>query len=413
MLFCEDCANKGKGERDDMPGWYSVDEERLPVELPDIKDFRLKNEKGVPLNNAPDAWKYTECPYCGQKAERELEVSDTFLDSSWYFLGYLSMKDGVWIEDNLKSESPFDSKVLQKWMPVDAYIGGAEHAVLHLLYSRFVTMALHDMGYLEFEEPFPFLFTHGLIIKDGSKMSKSKGNVINPDEYIGKFGADVLRLYLMFLGPYEQGGDFSDTGIEGMSRFLDRVWDLFDNHLDKAFTEKNIDNELQIKMHQTIKKVTNDMSKFKYNTAIASIMEFTNLLRDLASNEGIDEAKRKNVKSPIWNKSLSVLSKMMAPFAPFFAEEIWTSKLGKTFSVHDSAWPDYKDEYTKETKVIVAVQVNGKLRTTLNLDRELATKRKELIKVAKSNKKVSKWLKKGKLKDTIFVAGKLVNFVVE
>lgn len=410
MLYCESCEKEGRGERKDLPGWYSVPEEDLPVELPDIKDFKPKGGGKSPLANAPDAWKKTKCPECGGEAERELEVSDTFLDSSWYFLAYLHMRDGKWEK---AKNGPFDEKLLEKWLPVDAYIGGAEHAVLHLLYARFITMALHDMEYLDFEEPFPFLFTHGLLIKEGAKMSKSRGNVVVPDKYIEKFGADTLRSYLMFLGPYDQGGDFRDTGIEGMNRFLNRVWMLYKENKDMALVEEESSNEVLIKMHQTIKKVTEEIQELSYNTALAGIMEFVNLLRDLSEGEGAKRIGEDNVRSKDWDEALRILALLLAPFAPHMAEEIWVEELGQRFSIHNHAWPKFNPEHTRELEVTIAAQVNGRLRATVIVARGEAEDREKVENEAKKEKNVKKYLKGKDIKETIFVPGKIVNFVTK
>jgi leucyl-tRNA synthetase len=409
MVFCKACKKKGKGEVKSMPGWYSVPEKDLPVKLPDVKDFKPKGDGTSPLSNAPSAWKYTKCPGCGTKAERELDVSDTFLDSSWYFLAYPNLKTKDWSGTKL----PFNKEITKKWLPVDAYIGGAEHAVLHLLYSRFVTMALKDWDYLPFEEPFPFLFGHGLLIKDGAKMSKSRGNIVVPDDYIEKFGADALRTYLMFLGPFDQGGDFRDTGMEGMQKFMMRVWELYMKYKDTVLIEGKSANEILVKMHQTIKKVTEDIQEFKYNTAIAAIMEFVNLLRELAQAEGVDRIGRRKVRCAEWDQALETLALILAPFAPYMTEEIWVEKLGRKFSVHTSPWPTYVEKLVQETQVTVAVQVDGKLRGTLSLDREVALDKDKVVSKAKKDKKVAKWLKGKSVKNTIFVGGKLVNFVTK
>ena len=369
-------------------GWVPVPDSDLPVLLPDIKDFKPKGDGTSPLHNASESWKKVKCPKCGKMAERELDVSDTFLDSSWYFLRYPSTRSAR------SGQLPFDPEITKKWLPVDAYIGGAEHAVLHLLYARFVTMVLKDLGYLAFEEPFPFLFGHGLIIKDGAKMSKSKGNVVNPDEYINKFGADALRAYLMFLGPFDQGGDFRDTGIEGMKRFLGRVWNLFEN------PKKATGGDLQkvcFKAHQTIKKVTKEISQFKYNTSIASIMELTNLV----SEKGAD------------NKILKCLVQLLAPFAPHLSEEIWVSVLGQPFSVHKAPWPVYNAKYTQSEFASVIIQINGKTRAVLQIDADMSKDKEKVIGLAKKDEKIAKWLKDSKIKKEIFVDGKLVNFVIE
>jgi leucyl-tRNA synthetase len=376
MVNCKDC------------GWQAVPEKDLPVLLPDVKDFKPQGDGTSPLHNAPESWKKVKCPNCGKVAERELDVSDTFLDSSWYFLRYPS------IGSETENELPFDPTITKKWLPVNVYIGGAEHAVLHLLYARFVTMFLKDQGYLDFEEPFPYLFGHGLIIKDGSKMSKSKGNIVNPDEYIKKYGADVLRMYLMFLGPYDQGGDFRDTGMEGMERFLGRVRRLFEN--SKKLDAKN-EKALYTKLHQTIDKVTDDLSKFKFNTSIAAIMELVNAI----SEYGADKETQKS------------LLLLLAPFAPHLSEELWVEVLGQPFSIHKASWPHYNAKFTASDEAVIIVQVNGKLRGQITVGNELASDKEAVIKLAKDNEKVEKWIKGGRIRKEIFVPGKLINFVVE
>jgi leucyl-tRNA synthetase len=373
MINCKDC------------GWQPVPESDLPVLLPDIKNFKPEGEGVSPLHNAPEGWKKVKCPKCSRVAERELDVSDTFLDSSWYFLRYPSI--GSETEDKL----PFDPEITKKWLPVNAYIGGAEHAVLHLMYARFVTMVLKDLGLLDFEEPFPFLFGHGLIIKDGAKMSKSKGNVVNPDEYIAKFGADALRTYLMFLGPFDQGGDFRDTGIEGMSRFLGRVWRLFSSEV------KVQKPEVKVKMHQIIKKVTEDMSKFKYNTTIASIMELTNTI----SASGADTESLKN------------LCLLLAPFAPHMTEELWVEYLHMPFSIHKAPWPLYEAKYIVQKEATLVIQINGKVRSQLVIGSSDAADKEKVEKLARKDEKIAKYLDGVKIKNIIFVSGKILNFVTE
>ncbi len=391
MINCKDC------------GWQAVPEDDLPVLLPDIKEFKPQGDGTSPLHNAPESWKKVNCPNCGKFAERELDVSDTFLDSSWYFLRYPS------VDAKSSTSLPFDIEITKKWLPLNAYIGGAEHAVLHLLYSRFVTMFLKDQGYLNFDEPFPFFFGHGLIIKDGAKMSKSKGNVVNPDEYIEKFGADTLRTYLMFLGPFDQGGDFRDTGIEGMGRFLGRVRRLFDNFEAKprAFESPGSAVAMTI-MHKTIKKVTEDISKFKYNTAISVIMEYVNFLTE------------HRTPTTIHSKNLEVLLQLMAPFAPFLTEELWQKHFSHNqkltthnfSSIHLSSWPEYDEKYLISDEVTIIVQVNGKLRGQFTVSREYSQNKDKMIELAKEDQKVSEHLKDQKILKEIFVPGKLVNFVV-
>lgn len=373
-------------------GWQPVPEKDLPILLPKIKDFKPKGDGSSPLDNAPSEWKKTKCPKCDGEAQRELDVSDTFLDSSWYFLGYPFMKNGKWSN----GAEPFDKKILDKWMPVDAYIGGAEHAVLHLLYARFVTMVLHDLGYLSTEEPFPFLYSHGLIIKDGTKMSKSKGNVIVPDDYIERYGADALRCYLMFMGSFDSGGDFRDTGMVGMYKFLQRVWSTF---LDKQKMSEQTSVELEQALHQTIKKVGEDMPAFKFNTAIASMMEFMNEWK----KDGMMLGKR---------DGLSFL-KLLAPLAPYMTEELYQKiSGGSSGSVHKSGWPEFDQKKAKESVVEIAVQVNGKLRDVLSLDAVEVRDEKVVVETALESEKIKKWISDGKYKKAVFVPGRLVNFVV-
>ena len=385
MLECPNC------------GLVPVSEKDLPVLLPDVKDFKPK-EGHSPLENAPDKWKFVKCPKCGSEAKREVDVSDTFLDSSWYFLAYPNLGTSEW----KGTKTPLNKKITQKWLPVNAYIGGAEHAVLHLLYSRFVSMVLYDLGFLKFEEPFPFLYSHGLIIKDGAKMSKSKGNIVVPDAYVTKFGADTLRTYLMFLGPYGQGGDFRDTGIEGMYRFIKRVWGLF-NFIDTEPAllrgqRVGIENNINIKMHQTIKKVTEDLANFRYNTAISAIMEYVNALRAEPAN--------------INHESLKVLAQLIAPFAPHLAEEAWVNILGEKFSIHLSGWPSFDAKSISQDKIVLIIEINGKKRSQVIVAKSIAHQKKKVVEICQKDVKVAKQLQGKKIKDVIFIPEKIVNFVI-
>lgn len=375
MTKCETC------------GWQPVDEGELPVVLPEISDFKPKGDGTSPLANAPESWKKTKCAKCGGVAERELDVSDTFLDSAWYYLAYPHMNEGKWVEGE-----PFDKEILKTWLPVDAYIGGAEHAVLHLLYARFVNQALHDWGYLDFAEPFPFLFGHGLIIKDGAKMSKSKGNVVNPDEYVKRYGADALRAYLMFLGPYDQGGDFRDTGMQGMYRFLERVWKLVHSKAVTDLTSPAVDKKLQ----QTIKKVSTNLPTFSYNTSIAAIMELVNVIKQGDETGVISQA------------DVLKLLQLLAPFAPFMTEELWV-ELGGEGSIHKSSWPTYEE--VKDEIVSVPIQVNGKLRAVLEFEVDDSRDQEVVEKRARADERVRQWLGEKETK-VIFVPGKMLNFVV-
>lgn len=455
MIYCEACAETKKGEREDMPGWYAVPEDQLPVELPYIENYQPKGSGVSPLAQDRE-WMRVGCPGCGGEARRETDVSDTFLDSAWYFLRYLatdidwapfpskkfrlpdvgyqisdSQKSGSESEirlsgnRNLKSDEP---EKRTKWLPVDMYIGGAEHSVLHLMYVRFVTMALYDWEYLDFEEPFPRFYAHGLIIKDGAKMSKSKGNVVVPDEYIKKYGADSLRTYLMFLGPFDQGGDFKDTGIEGMNRFIRRVWDLVTNSRDYIVSSKEEAKEVLRTMHKTVKRVTEDMEGLRYNRAVAGIMEYVNFLRETAKGEG--GRGKGEVKCAEWEEALQTLLKLLAPFAPHMTEELWQSVNTKTkelknkrtvprslgssvsWSVHFQAWPVFDPELVKEEILKIPVQVNGRLRGIVIVNESEAGSQEVVEAKAREIEAVNKHLDGKSAKKVIFVPARLINFVV-
>ena len=401
MIFCESCHANSKGERGEMPGWYAVSESDLPVELPYIEDYRPRGIGVSPLARDLSFYK-VKCPGCGKEARRETDVSDTFLDSAWYFLRYPSVgyKKAVW-----------DPEISKKWLPVNSCIGGAEHAVLHLMYARFMTMVFYDWGLINFEEPFSRFYAHGLLIKEGAKISKSKGNVIVPDKYIEKHGADTLRVYLMFLGPYDAGGDFRDTGIEGMGRFLKRVWTLYQNHKGNLVTREQDRKQITIKTHQTIKKVTEDMQNLRFNTAIAAIMELVNLLYDKVETKE-DKAANAAPLAKEWEEALGVLPQLLAPLAPHLSEEIWVETLGEKYSVHLSSWPKFDPEFIQESQVTLIIQVNAKLRGQLRLNEADSQDQAKVEEMAKRDEKVALWLKGGKIRKTIFVPGKLINFVL-
>ncbi len=406
MIHCDDC------------GWQPVPEEELPVVLPEVKEWRPGSSRVTgksPLETAPESWLYAKCPNCGKRAKRETDVSDTFLDSAWYFLRYPS------IGHRRSKFAPFDAEMTKKWLPVDAYIGGAEHAVLHLLYSRFVWMALKDWGYLrgiDSDEPFPFLFSHGLIIKDGAKMSKSRGNIVNPDEYIERYGVDALRMYLMFVGPYDQGGDFRDTGMVGMYRFLERVWRLFQGLQGTSNKQQATHPELERKLHQTIKKVTEDLGKFKYNTAIAALMELTN-----SWQQELKQQATSNKKQVLSREDAIKIVKLLAPLAPYVAEELFQRlnsklkmqnvKFRKEGSVHLQSWPEWEGELVKEEEATVVVQVNGKVRASLEVKRQMASSKEQVVVLSRQNRKIQRWLEGKKIKSVVWVEGKLINFVLE
>ncbi len=406
MIFCEACAEKIKGAHQQVlrpraqdrgargeftkgelknPGWFAVPENKLPVELPYIDEFRPTGTDKSPLAIVESFYK-TTCPKCGGEARRETDVSDTFLDSAWYYLRYIDVNN---------NKKPFDKSRAKKWLPVDMYIGGPEHSVLHLLYTRFITKALHDFGHLEFDEPFTKFRAHGLIIKEGAKMSKSRGNVVNPDEYIEKFGADALRMYLMFLAPLEQGGDFRDAGILGITRFLEKAWKLFQRDTNMRIHANDTNNKLRKILHQSIKKVTEDIETLKYNTAISQLMI---LLNEIEKSGELSHA------------TAGTFLKLLAPFAPHITEELWHEALGNITSIHTESWPKYDSKLIEEENFELIVQVNGKVRDTIILPR--GTAEAMVVEAAHGSAQVVKYFADKKIKKTIFVKDKLINFVV-
>jgi len=368
IIYCEKC------------GVVPVPEQDLPVELPLIDDFR-PDDTGVSPLARHEEWYFVKCPQCGGRARRETDVSDTFLDSAWYHLRYPSTEF---------SDRPFDPARTKQWLPVSSYIGGNEHAVLHLLYSRFICMVLYDLKLLPFDTPYPRFRAHGLIVKDGAKMSKSRGNVVVPDTYIQQWGADTFRMYLMFLGPFQEGGDFRDSGIVGQRRFLEKVWVLV--HEAAAKGGKATAEAVQ-KLHRTIRKVSADTEALQYNTAIAAMMEYLNELKHGEVNRELIEP----------------LVIMLAPYAPHIAEELWSVLGGKT-SVFEARWPAYDEGLASAGNVEIAIQVNGKLRSRLTVPRGMAEK--DVLARVLADAAVKKFVDGQKVKKVIFVQDRLVNLVV-
>jgi leucyl-tRNA synthetase len=361
-------------------GAVPVPEKDLPVVLPYIQDFR-PDDSGISPLARHEEWYRVACPQCGGEGRRETDVSDNFLDNSWYFLRYPSTD---------RDDVAFDPALTKKWLPVSSYIGGNEHAVLHLLYARFITMVLHDLGYLAFEEPFTRFRAHGMIVREGAKMSKSRGNIINPDEYINAWGADSFRMYLMFLGDYQQGGDFRDAGISGVKRYLDRLWASVSDHRTDGAPDTGVMSEL----HRTIKKVGDDIGKLGYNTAIAALMSYMNVLR-----EGERRPHRDEIEPVV---------QLTAPFAPHLAEELW-ERLGHTASVFDSGWPPFDPALIVDATVTYAVQVNGKLRGTIVV--AAGTTEAAARAAAQAEPSIARHIT-GEPTRVVFVPGKLINFVV-
>ncbi|MDP9201931.1 MAG: leucine--tRNA ligase, partial [Gemmatimonadota bacterium] len=367
IIYCESC------------GTVPVPEKDLPVVLPFIEDFK-PDDSGVSPLARHEEWYRVACPRCGKTGRRETDVSDTFLDSAWYFLRYASVG---------RDDVPFEKTVTKKWLPVNSYIGGNEHAVLHLLYSRFITMVLHDAGHLEFEEPFTRFRAHGHIIREGAKMSKTQGNIVNPDEYIEEWGADAFRSYLMFLGPYEHGGDFRDQSISGTRRFLDRLF----ASVQSMSADSEPDLSVMRKLHRTIRKVGEDIPRLSYNTAVAAMMEYMNVLR-------------RGERTPHRDEVLPLIP-LVSPFAPHIAEELW-EQTGGTGSVFDAAWPSFDAALATEDSIELVVQVNGKVRSKITVARDIPEE--AAVMAALADPTVAKFVK-GAPKKIIFVPGRVLNIV--
>lgn len=389
IIYCEKC------------GAVPVPEKDLPVVLPTEVDF--KGDAQSPLTKMPEFYE-VKCPSCGGKARRETDTMDTFVDSSWYYARYCS----PW------SNEIFDKEEVDYWMPVDQYIGGIEHAVMHLLYARFFSMVLNDLGLLKEREPFKKLLTQGMVIKDGSKMSKSKGNVVDPDDIIKKYGADTVRLFMLFAAPPQKDLDWSDKGVEGSFRFLNRVWRFMQKnkglYIDGAVVDNsNLSTELKklrIELHRTIKLVTHDIEeRMQYNTAIARMMELTNAMYAVADSE-LSSTEGKKVFSEIVDKFLPILN----PFVPHFAEELW-SIFGKKTLLADEKWPEYIEELTIRDEIEIVFQINGKIKSKANVSSDITEE--EMKKLAHLDAKMAEILSGKQIIKEIVVPGKLVNIVVK
>lgn len=383
MIRCEKC------------GYVPVPEKDLPVLLPRDVEFKPTGES--PLKSV-ETFVRTTCPSCGGKAERETDTMDTFVDSSWYFLRYLSPKDG---------KQAFDSDLVNRWLPVDQYIGGVEHAILHLLYARFFTKVLYDAGLVSFDEPFTRLFTQGMITKGGVKMSKSKGNAVQPDTLIEKYGADTYRLYTLFLGPPEYDAEWDDRAVEGAFRFLNRVWRLAQETIERgnspaAPAETPEDRAVLRKIHSTIAKVTKDLTgAFKFNTAVSSLMELTNALF---------KYKESNRANPaVLREGVVVLVRLLGPFAPHIAEELWRDFGEKSFLLH-APWPKADPAYLDEDEVEIPVQVNGRVRGRVKTKPQASEK--EILEKVRLEYDWAAHLEEGKVKKIVYVPGKILNLVV-
>lgn len=390
IIYCPHC------------GEVLVPEDQLPVRLPEDVSFTAGAKS--PLATSEE-FVHCKCPKCGADATRETDTMDTFLCSSWYYLRYT---------DAHNDKMPFDKELNNYWGPVDQYIGGIEHAILHLLYSRFFVKVLRDAGLVDYDEPFSNLLTQGMVIKDGAKMSKSLGNVVSPEEILSKYGADTARLFILFAAPPERELEWSDQGVEGSFRFLNRIWRIvqaFEAVLAQKVTEydhsnlSEADKDLRRVLHSSIKKVTNDIeTRFNFNTAISTMMELVNAL--YAYKEA---AKEPN--SGLIYEAISDLIKMMSPFVPHITEELWRGAIDANSSVHEQSWPECDEEALKVDNVEIVLQVNGKVRGRLTVPAE-ATK-EELEKIAMADANVQAHIGDATVRKVICVPGRLVNIVAK
>lgn len=385
MIYCEDC------------GWVPEKEENLPVMLPTDVEFTGKGESPLATSKT---FRDTVCPVCGKPAKRELDTMDTFLDSSWYFLRYCDARN---------TEEAFSKEKVDYWMNVDQYIGGVEHAILHLMYARFFQMALYDLGYVSQEEPFENLLTQGMVIKDGAKMSKSLGNVVSPAEIIEKYGADTARLFILFAAPPERELDWSDQGVEGSYRFINRVYRMVYEFSQKykdvpdTYQVKNeADKSLAYWMNYAIKKVSDDVGdRFNFNTAISTIMEMVNEMY---------RYKEGDINPGLYGAAVKTLIILLAPFVPHVTEEMW-EHLGYGGSVHDQKWPEYDEKALVKDTIEIVVQINGRIKEKINIAGD--SSKEEMEKIAVENDKI-KALTEGKnIVKIIAVPNKLINIVVK
>ena len=391
IVYCDDC------------GAVAVPEEDLPVELPHDVEFSPTGES--PLKQV-DSFVNTSCPECGGPAKRETDTMDTFVDSSWYFMRYADPKN---------EEIPFTKENLDNWFPVDQYIGGIEHAILHLLYARFFTKVVHDMDLTDHVEPFTNWLAQGMVLKDGAKMSKSKGNVVDPKDILDEYGADTARLFILFASPPEKDLEWSDKGVEGADRFLNRVWRFVTENLElieNAEAEIEADSldkdakTLYRTMHASIKKVSQDVGeRLNFNTAISAIMELTNEVYSYLNDRSAEETNAALVKEVAENIVL-----LLAPFAPFITEELW-EYLGYEENVHAAQWPEFEEEALKKDEITIVIQVNGKVRDKINIAADASEE--EVKAQVMEEEKIQSYLEEGNLVKTIFIPKKLVNLVIQ
>ena len=385
-------------------GTVPVDEKDLPVLLPEDVDFSVKGMSPVKTS---ESFKYTTCPVCGGKAERETDTMDTFMCSNWYFYRYTDARN---------NNAPFDKDVLHYWAPIDQYVGGIEHAILHLLYSRFFTKALRDLGIINIDEPFKNLLTQGMVLKDGSKMSKSKGNTVDPDEIFQNYGADTARLFILSDSPPNRDFDWSDAGVEGCYKFLNRIWKIYAENQQNIITDYKLpdvntlskeNNDLVREVHMAIKKISQDIAnEFQFNTVISKYREFANVIYDYMSKKKsfTDEDKM------VFSFATITYLKLLAPVLPHMTEEIYESFGGKK-SVHELEWPQYEENLAKTSSITLVVQINGKVKDKIEVDAE--TSKDDLEKIALESNRVKELIDGKQIVKVIVVPAKLVNIVIK
>jgi leucyl-tRNA synthetase len=373
-------------------GIVPVPVDQLPVLLPENVQFKPTGES--PLRYEPDFYN-TTCPICDQPATRETDTMDTFMCSSWYFLRYA---------DPHNDEQAWSEAAMERWLPVDQYIGGAEHAVMHLLYARFFIKALRDMGYLKFDEPFTRLYHQGIVLgPDGQKMSKSRGNVVAPDDVVDKYGSDTVRAYLMFMGPFDAGGSFIAENMEGVWRFLNRFWSLVsDTWVERPSSEETDESRaIERLRHKTIKRVSEEYSNFRFNTALAALMECNNAL--------MKQQRQPVARSQAYRDTLETMMQLLAPLTPHITEELWQAT-GHSGSIHVSTWPSYIEALTQDETFTLVVQVNGKVRERIEVSADISEQ--EARQVALTNSRVASFIGESTVTKVIYVPGKLINIVV-
>ena len=393
IVYCEHC------------GPQPVPEDQLPVKLPEDVDFKVVGKSPILTSKT---FLETTCPVCGGKATRETDTMDTFICSSWYYLRYADAKN---------SNAPFSKELVNKWLPVDQYVGGIEHAILHLLYSRFFTKALKDLGLLDFDEPFKNLLTQGMVLKDGSKMSKSKGNTVDPDEIFENYGADTARLFILSDSPPARDFDWSDAGVEGCYKFLNRVWRLYASQQQNLILDYKLpedvsslskeNNDLVRTTHIAIKGITQDISnEFQFNTVISKYREFVNAIYDYAGKKSEFSDEDKNV----FSFAMVTLLKLMAPTTVHLTEELYHA-MGGQGSIHETQWPEYDEKLAKTSAITLVVQINGKVKDKIEVDSE--SSKEELEKAALQSEKIKENIEGKQIIKTIVVPGRLVNIVVK